>query len=246
MCIDLSEESVIHIIPIGFEVDRVLYGLIELASKKIYFLYDNKEDDWGNEARRYTNLVKEKLMDFNYNFNNVVEYGFDPTSYESCEKTIKQIIEREKRARKIYINVSTSTKICAIAATIQAMNYKNIFLYYVVPEKYNIPAHGRPFSSGAKRMEIFSPRSFKISDMEESILDALSEKTYSSLGELNKEIIPDDVSKSSRAKLSYYVRKLQREEFVIYNPGSEIMITRSGLNRLNPIKDDAEHMISQK
>lgn len=235
----MIEENFVHIIPVGFEVDRALFALVKMAVNKIYLLYDDKKDPWGNEARKHAEAVKTRLKNYFFDFNNLHEIPFDPTKYESCEKVISEILKKEKNSKRIYINVSTSTKLCAIASTIKAMENDNVFLYYVIPEKYNLPEEGKPFSSGAKRMEVFSPRGFQIGDKERDVLEALDEHTYRSLGELNKDVIPEDVSKASRAKLSYYVRKLEREGYVDFMPGKQIRLTSLGKSRLHPPIDDA-------
>lgn len=232
-------DEIIHIIPVGFEKDRVLFGLLELGAKRIYLLFDNKEDVWGNESRKYCRMAKDDLKNFFFDSENLHEVPFDPTSYESCENTIGRILAKEEGAKRIYINVSTSTKLCAIASALKAMEYDNVFLYYVVPKQYNLPPEGKPFSSGAQRMEVFSPRGFQIGDLERKILHALDSNTITSLGELNKLVIPNDVSKASKAKLSYYVRKLQREGYVNFIPGKQIVLTSLGRSRLYPPVDDA-------
>ena len=236
----MTEDQVIHIVPVGFEVDRALYGLVKIGVQKIYLLYDNKKDPWGEESRKHRDAIKNQLKLFFFDSKNVLEIPFDPTKYESCKTIIAKILKNEKNAKMIYINVSTSTKLCAIASTIEAMEYDNVLLYYVVPEKYNLPPEGKPFSSGVRRMEIFSPRGFQIGDWEKEILQALESNTYSSLGELNRVIIPQDISKANRAKLSYYVRKLQRQGYVNFVPGKRISLTSLGRNRLHPPVDDAK------
>jgi hypothetical protein len=239
-------DEMVHIIPVGFEKDRVLFGLLELGAKRIYLLFDNKEDVWGKESRKYCRMAKDDLKNFFFDSENLYEVPFDPTSYESCENAISEILEKEREAQRIYINVSTSTKLSAIASALKAMEYDNVFLYYVVPKQYNLPPEGKPFSSGAKRMEVFSPRGFQIGDLERKILRALDSSTITSLGELNKSIIPDDISKASRAKLSYYVRKLQREGYVNFIPGKQIVLTSLGRSRLYPPVDDAKVIASSR
>lgn len=233
-------DKIVHVIPIGFEKDRVLFGLVELGAKEIYLLFDNKEDPWGEESRKYLRLARTRLKDFLFDLDRVHEIPFDPTSYESCDQTLKRILEKEKKAKRIYINVSTSTKLCAIASALRACEYDNVFLYYVVPKEYNLPPQGKPFSSGAKRMEVFSPRGLQIGDWEKKILEALGSRSFSSLADLNKSVLPSDLSKASRAKLSYYVRKLQREGYVDFIPGKRISLTSLGESRLHPPIDDAK------
>jgi len=120
-----------------------------------------------------------------------------------------------------------------------ATEHENAFLYYVVPKKYNLPMQGFPFSSGMERIEVFSARSYEFGELEDVILKALTSGSYSSLGELNAAILPEEISKASRAKLSYYVRKLQKQGYIDFDPGKRIALTTLGKTRLTPPVDDA-------
>jgi len=230
----------VHVVPVGFEEDRAVYGLMKLGATRIYLLVDGKSDSWGEEARRHAERVKDRLRQVMFDPANLKEVPFDPTRYGSCEKTVTEILKSEKDADKIYLNISSSTKLCAVAFALKATEYGNAFLYYVVPEVYNLPTEGRPFSSGAQRIEVWSPRVFKFGDLEKVILKALDSERFSSLGELNEAIIPDDVSKATRAKLSYYVRKLEQGGFVEFIPGKKIALTPLGKTKLYPPRDDAK------
>lgn len=227
-------------IPVGFEEDRAVFGLMELGASKIYLLVDNKADSWGEEARRHTERVEDRLRQVMFDPRKVKKVSFDPTSYKSCEETVTRILEDEKDTGKVYLNISSSTKLCAVAFALKAAHYENALLYYVVPRVYNLPTEGRPFSSGARRIEVLSPRSFKFGDWERIIMKALDSQTFASLRELNETIIPEDMSKASRAKLSYYVRKLENNGLVEFSPGKKIALTVLGETELHPPKDDAK------
>jgi len=239
----LVSERIVHIIPVGFEEDRAVFGLMELGATKIYLLIDGKQDSWGEEARRHAERVQDRLKHVMFDLANLKQVAFDPTSYKSCEEVATNILESEKDAERIYLNISSSTKLCAVAFALKATEYENAFLYYVVPEAYNLPTEGRPFSSGAQRIEVWSPRSYKFGDWEKTILKALDSKTFSSLGQLNEAVIPDDISKASRAKLSYYVRKLEQEGLVEFAPGRKIALSPLGKSKLYPPKDDAKRQL---
>lgn len=170
----------VHVVPVGFEEDRAVYGLIALGVQKLYLLTDGKPDIWGEQARKYADKVKERLKHVLFDMSNLVEVSFDPTSYKSCEETITKILEDEKDADKVYLNISSSTKLCAVAFALKASEYENSLLYYVVPQVYNMPKDDRPFSSGASRIEVWSPRSYKFGEMERIIVNALESKTFSS------------------------------------------------------------------
>lgn len=229
-----------HIIPVGFEEDRAVHGLIQLGAHLIYLLIDEKNDNWGKEARSHTLKVKNRLKAMTFNEKNIIEIGFDPTSFESCSSVIKKILEKEKETKEIYLNISSSTKLCAVAFTLESLNYENTYLYYVVPAEYNIPKGGGPFSYGAKRIEIFSPREYKFSEMMNTILKILKNNKVNSLEELNKLVYPQDISKANQAKISYYVRKLEKEGFVSFKRNEEIVLTELGRSKFTSLKDDAK------
>lgn len=238
-------QSITHVVPIGFEEDRAVYGFINLSANKIYLLIDKKEGIWGTEARRHADAVKKRLNEMAFAEKNILSVYFDPTDFESSKNTVLEILEREKDASKVYLNISTSTKLCAVAFALAAIDYENTLLYYVVPERYNLPPESAPFSSGASRVEVFSPKiNLKFGEWEEAILNALNMHKVSSLGELNKILQPDDVSKAVRAKLSYYVRKLQEKGYVDFRQGKSITLTERGRGLVKPPKDDAEVVLS--
>jgi len=237
----LTREKIVHVVPIGFEEDRAVSGLMELGATDIYLLIDEKPGSWGENARRHAERVEERLNQVFLDPSHLQRIAFDPTNYESSRRVVRQILAKEKDAKKIFLNVSSSTKLCAIAFALAATEHENVFLYYIVPKKYNLPTQGQPFSSGMERIEVFSPRTYEFGELENIILDALSRGTYSSLGELNSAILPDEMSKASRAKLSYYIRKLQNQGYIDFDPGKRISLTTLGKARLNPPTDDVLH-----
>jgi hypothetical protein len=181
-----------------------------------------------------------------FDSSSVIEVFFDPTTYQSCEEAVLEILEKEKEADKIYLNISSSTKLCAVAFALKAVEYNNAILYYVVPQVYNLPSEDRPFSSGAIRIEMFPAKILKLGDIETTILKALEIKEFVSLADLNETILPTDVSKASKAKLSYYVRKLQQEGLIEFKPGRKIALLVLGKTRLHPPVDDAQRLMLNK
>lgn len=237
-------QRITHVVPIGFEEDRAVYGFINLSANRIYLLIDEKEGVWGEEARRHAEAVKRRLDQMAFEENNIISVYFDPTDFESSKNAVIEILEKEKDTSKVYLNISTSTKLCAVAFALAAIDYDNALLYYVVPEQYNLPPKGAPFSSGARRVEVFSPKvSIKFGEWEREILQTLALHKVSSLGDLNRILAPDDISKAMRAKLSYYVRKLQKEGYIIFHPGKSINLTDLGMSKVRPPKDDAELVV---
>ena len=123
-------EEIIHIIPLSFEIDRALKPLEKLKANRVYLVYsheslDNKK---AQASRHFLQVVKEKLEQMDIDV--VIEEGssLDPLPLLS---TISNIIVREKKEKNIiYVNMSASGKLTAVAATLAAM-YHDVKVYYV-------------------------------------------------------------------------------------------------------------------
>ena len=76
----MVSEEIVHIIPVGFEEDRAIYGLMKLGATRIHLLLDEKADSWGENARRHAARVKERLNQVIFDSTNIYEVFFDPTS----------------------------------------------------------------------------------------------------------------------------------------------------------------------
>src|SRR5207245_2376227 len=120
---------------------------MELGASDIYLLIDEKKDSWGENARRHAERVEDRLNQVFLDPSHLHKVFFDPTRYESCLEAVSRILSKEKDAKKTFLNVSSSTKLCAIAFALCAAEHDNVFLYYVVPKTYNLPTQGRPLST---------------------------------------------------------------------------------------------------
>ena len=123
----------IHIAPIGFEVDRIVLPAKAMKSDRIWLITHNDPSD--SLGKSFSNDIKEDLD------KHKIEYRFesaDRTDLFDILKALKMIIFKEKR-NTIFINVSTGSKIQAIACMMACMMFKdevNIKPYYAEPEKY--------------------------------------------------------------------------------------------------------------
>ncbi|MBD3214678.1 MAG: hypothetical protein GF311_18855 [Candidatus Lokiarchaeota archaeon] len=135
-------KRIIMISPVGLEKDRVLAGFKKFGATNVYLIQSEKKD--GSEER-LANIVRnfasdlgnylEKIMD------NIVIEEANITDLKSCLEVLKKIIkqEMEKKAKLIYINISTSSKIFAISAIYIAGLYPDIVIpFYVQTSNYLI------------------------------------------------------------------------------------------------------------
>ncbi len=123
-------EEIVHIIPLSFEIDRAIKPLEKLKANRVYLVYsmESLSDKKAEASMRYLQVVKEKLERMSIDV--VVREGIssDPLPLLS---TISDIIVREKKEKNIiYVNMSASGKLTAVAATLAAM-YHDVKVYYV-------------------------------------------------------------------------------------------------------------------
>src|SRR3989338_10226972 len=124
----------IHIAPVGFEIDRVTSPLIENKADRVY-LFAHKPD--GADAKPYVKEVKRILL--KTKISDIKMVYIDMWDIYDALRNIRKIIELE-RDNNIYINVSTGSKITAIAGVMAAMMFREngdyIQPYYVRVKKY--------------------------------------------------------------------------------------------------------------
>ncbi len=124
----MKEELRVHIVPIGYDsYTRVTDPLIKKNAEKVYFIR-HKEDNRGHE--KFYEKIRKELASKTKRLV-IKEVKLDIWNYYDCVETFREIIAKEKKnGNHIYINVSTGTKITAMAGMLAAMAWK-IEPYYV-------------------------------------------------------------------------------------------------------------------
>jgi len=105
----MSSNLRIHIAPVGFEFRRVTEPLIRMQADKVYLISYKKDDD----ATKYCSQIKNELSQ-NYKHIQVKEVFLNIWNYLECIEEFRKIIQTEE-GNHIYMNVSTGTKITAMA-----------------------------------------------------------------------------------------------------------------------------------
>lgn len=137
----------VHIAPVGFEVDRVVLPLTDLKADKVWLIVE--PDVESGKASYHYNEIKRQLSSLGIVSD---EMRCDIHDLFILLNTYREIIAREK-GNQIFINVSTGTKIEAIAGTMASMIFRDgtteITPYYAQPKDYEItPEIGQQFTSG--------------------------------------------------------------------------------------------------
>lgn len=163
----------VHIAPVGFEKDRVVLPLQKMSAEKVYLIIEQKSEN--DKGRVYLESIQKAIKKMKLNCE--VELRLSDVigrDLFSVLHSYREIIEFES-GNKIYVNVSTGTKIHSIAGMMACMIFSSektkLTPYYVVPEDYNEPEDHSPFASGCK--EIFALPSYKIEKPDEKIVKSL-------------------------------------------------------------------------
>lgn len=137
----------VHIAPVGFEIDRIVLPARQMRADKIWLIRD--ENPATEKAGAYitkitTELKKDKIE--------VKTIGSNRNDIFKILKTVKEIFVQEKQ-HDLYVNVSSGSKIQAIACMMACMMFKesNAIPYYAEPESYPATS-GKQQSNGLKRI----------------------------------------------------------------------------------------------
>lgn len=214
----------VHIVPVGFEIDRVIEPLIRFKADKVWLIIE--ENIEMGEANYHYQEIKRRLRDINIDFD---ERRCKFRALFELLNEYRIVIEKEHE-HEIFINVSTGNKIEAIAGMMAAMMFHSdkvsITPYYAVPEKYEIkPKEGEQFTSGYK--DVIQLPNYKIERPKEHLITALkiikesgvvSKKRLIEIFVLEKLIVIEKEKHSESAKHSQlnkkYLEPLNEKKFI--------------------------------
>jgi hypothetical protein len=141
------EKLRVHIAPVGFEIDRIVLSAKKMKADKIWLLvHSNRYED---KASWYLKQIEVQLKK-----NKIVVEHSDSNRDDVFDilRSVKEIFEKEQE-NQIYVNVSSGSKIQAIACMMACMIFKEYDAtpYYVEPERYHAASNVQQ-SEGLKRL----------------------------------------------------------------------------------------------
>src|SRR5574341_294511 len=131
---ELTGQKKVHLIPMGYEIDRVELPLRDIGADRVYLITDEKESETGIlYLKELTRRVKKLVNEKNFIVLNCPLWDFCRLMSLLCE-----LVRKEKsQGNFVYINLSSGSKLSAIAGTLASLMYGAV-PYYVQAEKYNI------------------------------------------------------------------------------------------------------------
>lgn len=139
----------IHIAPVGFEIDRIVLPVKMMKAEKVILIENDSVIDQGGKF--YTE-VKKELAKVN------IEVEVERRSIFNLESNMNLFTDLINRYKdnQISINISSGSKIQALAAFISAMSAKSqgilVTTYYIEPDQYTDNPPREPISKGCKNI----------------------------------------------------------------------------------------------
>lgn len=138
-------DRIVMISPVGLEKDRILTGFKKFGITHLY-LIQSEEKGNNSEEKRLSDTVRLFATELKNNLIKIYEehlkvFNANVTDLKDCMRVLKKItdLELKEKATKIYINISTSSKIFAIAAVYLAGFVPNIIIpFYARTSNYLI------------------------------------------------------------------------------------------------------------
>lgn len=123
-------EEIIHIIPLAYEIDMAVKPFDKMRANKVYLLHslDTRKEYKTMDRRYFLQAVKKRLEQMNIE---VITQESNISEPLPLLSTISDIIVHEKKENNlIYVNMSASGRLTAVASTLAAM-YHDVKVYYV-------------------------------------------------------------------------------------------------------------------
>ncbi len=158
--VDPDVEEYVHIIPLGYEVDRAVIPFQQFRAHRVYLLtimdgpkYSTPELQEKNRAQRhFENRVKEALESQGIK---VIPLRVDMFDILEVMHHVSRIIIAEKeRGNRVYVNMAAAGRLTSVGATLAAMAH-GVRIYYVRADAYSsdpteIQEHGLSICREAK------------------------------------------------------------------------------------------------
>jgi len=132
-------EKIVHIVPLGHEVDRAVKPFEKYKANKIYILaltetFGKYSGEMVERQRYYVKKVADKLRSLGIEVECRVVDMFN--MLETLRNISRIVLEEKRKGNIVYINISSSGRLTSAAATLVAMPHK-VKAYYVPAERYS-------------------------------------------------------------------------------------------------------------
>ncbi len=129
-------EKIVHIIPLGYEIDRAVVPFQDQIPSRVYLLaVINNPDLDQNMVTRQQHFVKQVKARLSETIG-VITINTNMFELQDVIKTISGIIRKEQeQGNRISVNMSACGRLTSVGAMVAAMAY-DVNLYYVMAQDY--------------------------------------------------------------------------------------------------------------
>lgn len=249
-------EEIVHIIPLGHEVDRAVKPFEKLKANRVHLLtiMEGKKSkikysrEMENKQKYFLEVVKKKLgeKDIEVECTNV-----DMFDILEVMKKVSKIIQKEKLENNIvYVNISGAGKLASVGAALAAMAH-GARVYYVVADRYS-KSEEQELQHGlsiCEKLNLMFLENFQLQLPDETSLKVLVSLCGKEKGMKTKEILEllresgvDGFEKDYTKLIGEEKRRTQQKYLIKLNKGILEKLEKSGyiirekLGRYNTIK----------
>ncbi|MGA3059628.1 MAG: DUF6293 family protein [Candidatus Bathyarchaeia archaeon] len=131
-------EEIIHMIPLGHEIDRAVKPFEKYKANKVYLLALNEtfgryEKEMIEKQQYYTEAVKAIIESYGIPVQSLNVDLFD--TLEVAKHLSRIIVEEKAKKNQVFVNMSSGNKLSSVVSTLTAMAHK-AKAYYVVADGY--------------------------------------------------------------------------------------------------------------
>jgi hypothetical protein len=132
-------EEIIHIIPLGHEIDRAVKPFEKYKANKAYLLAVTEtlgkySQDMINKQKFYVESVKNQLerKGIDTDVRNIDMFN----TLEVIKHISNLIVQEKAKGNRVFVNISSAGRLTSVAATLAAMAHQ-VKAYYVVADGYS-------------------------------------------------------------------------------------------------------------
>jgi hypothetical protein len=133
----LNFEEHVHIIPLGFEIDRAVIPFEKFPANRVYLLVTPEDPNYeveNAEQKHCLNEVKKKLQMKKIE---VIIRELDLFDIKQLMNNVSSLVLEEKsKGNIVYVNMSAGGRLASVGATFAAMAH-NAKVYYVGATRYS-------------------------------------------------------------------------------------------------------------
>lgn len=137
--VKLNSDENVHIIPLGFEIDRAVRPFEVFKANRAYILTsirdNNLPSEMNKKQKHFTDLVKAKLekKGIKVQLNDTINI-FD--FFEVSKEVSKLIILEKNKGNDVFVNMCASGKLTSLGASLAALTH-NAKAYYFSADRYS-------------------------------------------------------------------------------------------------------------